>query len=109
MISKKISCSLVAFATIAIANWAYQQSNKEEIVLSELAMENVEALANNENSGSTITGECSSSVVIVTECKVVCPKCGTEWYPETRVPQAVPRSVSGKCGQCGNSDWSKYN
>ena len=41
---KKILFSAAVIATITIAGWSYQQN--KEIELSDLAMENVEALAN---------------------------------------------------------------
>ena len=44
---KKI-IGVIAFAAIAAAGWNYQQ-NKNEVQLSDLALENVEALAWDEN------------------------------------------------------------
>ena len=46
---KKILFSVAVIATVAIAGWNYQQN--KEIELSDLAMENVEALANWEGDG----------------------------------------------------------
>ena len=43
---KKYIISMMAVATVAIAGWNYQQN--KEVELSDLAMENVEALARNE-------------------------------------------------------------
>ena len=43
---KKILFSVAVIATVAIAGWNYQQN--KEIELSDLAMENVEALAQGE-------------------------------------------------------------
>ena len=45
---KKIILSVAVVATAAIAGWNYQQS-KQEVELSDLALENVEALAQGEN------------------------------------------------------------
>ena len=44
---KKIILAIAVIATAAIAGWNYQQ-NKQNVVLSDLAMENVEALAKGE-------------------------------------------------------------
>lgn len=46
---KKYIISMMAVATVAIAGWNYQQN--KEVELSDLAMENVEALANEEWGG----------------------------------------------------------
>ena len=45
---KKIILSIAIIATAAIAGWNYQQ-NKQNVVLSDLALENVEALARGES------------------------------------------------------------
>ena len=105
---KKHIIGIIAFAAIAVAaGWGYIQ-NKQNVVLSDLAMENIEALANGESSGGSITGNCYSSVVVVTECKVTCI-CGATWYPTPRVPKATAQNVSGKCGRCGNTHWGAYS
>ncbi len=44
---KKYIISMMAVVTVAIAGWNYQQN--KEVELSDLAMENVEALANTED------------------------------------------------------------
>ena len=44
---KKALYAVAVIATIAIAGWNYQQ-NKQSVELSDLALENVEALARNE-------------------------------------------------------------
>ena len=49
---EKIILSVAVVATAAIAGWNYQQS-KQEVELSDLALENVEALARNEGDGMT--------------------------------------------------------
>lgn len=96
---KKRILGVVIAATVAVAaGWNFNQSKKVE--LSELALANVEALASGE-SGSSITGECSSSVVIVTECRATCI-CGKTWYPSPRVYNASARNLQGRC-TCGYS------
>ena len=47
---KKIFSIVAAVAVVAAAGWSYQQS-KQSVELSDLAMENVEALASSEASG----------------------------------------------------------
>ncbi|MBR5205422.1 MAG: NVEALA domain-containing protein [Paludibacteraceae bacterium] len=79
------------------------------IELSDIAMANVEALAQAENPNSTITGECWESIIAVVECYVVCPSCLTIWYPDERKEKSTPHNVSGKCGKCGNTSWTNYN
>ena len=78
-------------------------------VLSDIAMEKVEALAQTENPNSTIIGECWRSYVVITECQVVCPMCGTAWLPNIRQPYSIAQRVSGSCGECGNTLWDSYN
>ena len=77
-------------------------------VLSDVAMANVEALAQTENPNSTIIGECWRSYVVIEECYVECSKCGKKWYPEESELNSVARNVSGQCS-CGNSSWKNYN
>ena len=58
---KKIILAIAVIATAAIAGWNYQQ-NKQNVVLSDLAMENVEALAKGE-------------VIVGVPCAQVCTNC----------------------------------
>ena len=52
---KKHIIGIIAFAAITVvAGWGYIQ-NKQNVVLSDLALENVEALADNENSEANCT------------------------------------------------------
>ena len=51
---------VIAFAAIAAAGWNYQQ-NKNEVQLSDLALENVEALAWDENKSNYHLFPCPSS------------------------------------------------
>lgn len=48
---KKYILGIAVIATAAIAGWNYQQ-NQESVELSDLALENVEALARDEGSGN---------------------------------------------------------
>ena len=56
MIAKKYFGLLAAVAVVAAAGWNYQQ-NKQYDGLSELAIENVEALANGESTSNTGPGK----------------------------------------------------
>ena len=58
---KKRILGLMAIVVIAaVAAWnVYMSQSKNEMALSDVALENVEALANNEG-GSTCSGNCSS-------------------------------------------------
>ena len=100
----------VAFvAAIAMVSSINVFNAQKSEPLSDIALANVEALAQMENPNSTITGECWGSVVAVVECYVVCPSCLTIWYPDERKEKSTPHNVSGKCGVCGNTSWEKYN
>lgn len=103
---KKYFDIIVIVAMAVTAGWNFNQ-NQIKVELSDLALANVEALAQNET-GSSITGNCKSSVVTVTECKAVCI-CGAIWYPSPRVPKAVASNVSGRCSKCGSTHWNAYN
>lgn len=46
---KKIILAVAVVATAAIAGWNYQQ-NQDKVEMSDLTMDNIEALASNENS-----------------------------------------------------------
>lgn len=73
---KKYIISMMAVATVAIAGWNYQQN--KEVELSDLAMENVEALANEEWGGGkycqwdATNGYCtryaSGPICLLTDC-----------------------------------------
>ena len=97
---------IIVVALFACCN-VYKTGNS--ITLSDIAKANVEALAQTENSNSTIIGECWESMIAVVECYVVCPSCLTVWYPDERKEKSTPHNVSGKCGKCGNTSWTKYN
>ena len=68
---KKYIISMMAVATVAIAGWNYQQN--KEVELSDLAMENVEALANGESESNL---DCEGLLGI---CSFECDKCGADW------------------------------
>ena len=68
---KKYIISMMAVATVTIAGWNYQQN--KEIELSDLAMENVEALANGESESNL---DCEGLLGI---CSFECDKCGADW------------------------------
>ena len=68
---KKILFSVAVIATVAIAGWNYQQN--KEVDLSDLAMENVEALANGESESNL---DCEGLLGI---CSFECDKCGADW------------------------------
>ena len=97
--NKIIGIVIVAVVDVVAMLNIYMANNK--LALSDLALENVEALANIEAS-SSITGKCNGSVVIVVECSVYCWKCGRTWYPSPRQPKSVAADVKGSC-VCGNS------
>ena len=94
-------------AIVVVAGINVYNAQKIE-VLSDIAMANVEALAQTENPNSTIIGECWRSYVVIEECYVECSKCGKKWYPEESEFNSVARNVSGQCS-CGNSSWKNYN
>lgn len=63
---KKIILAIAVIATAAIAGWHYQQ-NKQNVVLSDLAMENVDALAKGE-------------VIVGVPCAQVCTNCWCVYF-----------------------------
>ena len=105
MRKKIVGIAVVAVVAIVAMLNIYTSENK--LVLSDLALENIEALANTEAS-SSITGKCNGSVVIIVECSVYCWKCGRTWYPSPRKPKSVAAEVKGSCA-CGNNSWNSYN
>ncbi|MDH6313626.1 hypothetical protein M2137_002416 [Parabacteroides sp. PFB2-10] len=106
---KKKIIGLVMVAAIAAAGWNVYQSGSQ-VSLSELGLANVEALAQDETElEDGIKGECRSSLVIVVDCQVRCPICGTIWKTDPIIPKANAVSVSGKCSKCGNTHWGAYN
>lgn len=54
---KKSILAIAVIATAAIAGWNYQQ-NQESVEMSDLTLENVEALARNEISSGYATKDC---------------------------------------------------
>lgn len=106
---KKIFFNVIFVAVIAVVAGINVFNAQKTEILSDVAMANVEALAQVQNSGSTITGNCFGSIVTVTECRVICWQCGFIWLPEERQPKSSARNVEGKCGVCGNDSWNSYN
>lgn len=104
---KKILSTAFAVVIMAVAGYnVYLSQTKSD--LSELALANVEALANIDYGTSGIKGYCNQSYIIITECQVFCFVCKNTWYPETRIPKATAYDVSGSC-RCGNTNWGYYN
>lgn len=68
---KKALDAAAVIATVTIAGWNYQQN--KEVELSDLAMENVEALANGESESNL---DCEGLLGI---CSFECDKCGADW------------------------------
>ena len=68
---KKALDAAAVIATITIAGWNYQQN--KEVELSDLAMENVETLANGESESNL---DCEGLLGI---CSFECDKCGADW------------------------------
>lgn len=100
----------MALAVAAVCGYNVYLSQTEEN-LSELALANVEALAQNDvttEKESTIKGDCLYSVVYTCECKVICFKCKAIWYPSPRRLKSAAHDVTGSCS-CGNAEWSDYN
>ena len=90
---KKVVFAVVAVAVVAAAGWSYQQS-KQSVELSDLAMENVEALATGE-----VEIQCDSySVVII--CQKTCPSCGRVWKAINGYGN--PGNLRGTCS-CGKT------
>ena len=96
---KKTTLALVV--TLATGYGVYTSQQKPE--LSELALANIEALANGENS-SSITAHCDPvSIVVTSKCFVICPSCYTEWRPfGSPTGKTDVSSISGccSCGYC---------
>ena len=68
---KKALYAVAVIATVTIAGCNYQQN--KEVELSDLAMENVEALANGESESNL---DCEGLLGI---CSFECDKCGADW------------------------------
>lgn len=87
---------------VSIVSWNIRE-NRDEAELSDLALENIEALAWEEGS-SSITADCDPiSVVVTAKCVVICPSCFTEWRPSGNLTgKTVTSSIRGccSCGYC---------
>ena len=69
---KKNMVKVALVAVVGLIAGINMLNTQKSDVLSDVAMANVEALAQVQNSGSTITGNCLGSIVTVTECRVIC-------------------------------------
>ena len=108
---KKIFSATFVVAMMAVAGYnVYMSQTKYE--MSDLALANVEALANNGEGSifeSTIKASCVNQTILYTgECHVKCGLCKTIWYPANRVQKAKATNVTGHCS-CGYSNWYEYN
>lgn len=63
----KILSTVIVAAITFIGGWNYNQS-KNETILSELALANIEALASDESSGCTVRVSCGSNINDYVEC-----------------------------------------
>lgn len=70
---KKIIGAIVVVALAITTSWNYQQ-NKQSAELSDLAIANVEALAENESS------EILTCEGWLGRCSVKCSRCGLDWW-----------------------------
>lgn len=71
---KKIMYAVACVALAAIAGWNYQQS-KQNVELSDLALENVEALASGEGGVQCYTNSSYTSICNIYDNYAPCP-CG---------------------------------
>ena len=99
----------VAFvAAIALVSGINVFNSQKTENLSDVVLANVEALAMDEVHDNIIRGKCEKAYHVTTECHVECG-CGTIWYPEQRMQNAIATNVSGRCKNCGNTMWNSYN
>lgn len=88
----KLIIGFIAVAVAALAGWNIIKS-QDEVILSELALENVEALARGE-----VTAECGNISAVI--CKATCSSCGKVY--ETKEAPGPASKVEGKCS-CGGT------
>jgi hypothetical protein len=101
MNKKKFFAGVFALVLAVAAGYGVKNSMNNDAQLSDRAIANIEALANNESDGGGITGECWQGISL-TNCSVTCPKCNTRWEPNPKVPRANAVNIKGKC-RCGFS------
>ena len=87
---KKIFGAVLIAAMALAAGWNFNQS-KNEVVLSDLALANVEALASGE-----VKADCGNMAAVI--CKATCSKCG-KTYKTSQSPGPAS-NVRGNC-TCG--------
>ena len=103
-INKKGISGTVAVLLVATIVAFNVNVNSKEKGLSDISLANIEALADESGSGSTITGDCEKkSIVYLPECHAICSNilCGKTWYPNPRVPHADSKNLRGHCS-CGH-------
>lgn len=99
-IKTRVLLSVLSIALAAIAGWNIVES-QNKIELSDLALANVEALAQGEGS-SSITANCDPiSVVVTSKCVVICPRCYKEWRPSGSPTGKTDISSIRGCCSCG--------
>lgn len=87
---KKIIGAVLITAMAVTVGWNFNQS-KKEIILSDLALANVEALARGE-----VTASCGNMTPVI--CRAICTLCGTV-YKTSQAPGPAS-NVIGTCS-CG--------
>ena len=93
IMKKKLFTGLAVLVIATIVAWNVNYNSQDG--MSDLALANVEALAD-----SVVTGQCQGSVVFVTECYVRCPCCGHYLTPNPPQPNSTSHSVGGTCPVC---------
>ena len=89
---------VVAIMTVAGFNVYMNQAKSD---LSEMALANIEALADpefDENKKGEVQLKCNVSTVV--KCETTCPKCYAKWFPPYN-KYGVCTDVRGTCS-CGN-------
>lgn len=89
---EKLIIGFVAVFVAALAGWNINK-NQNEMILSELALANVEALAQGE-----ATAECGNMTPVI--CKATCSRCGKVY--ETKEAPGPASKVEGTCS-CGGT------
>lgn len=97
MSKKRILNGIFALALLVTIGFGVQKSLKSDFELNNLALMNVEALADGE-SGSGISGRCTGTST--NKCDWRCPSCNRLW--ESQSTGLYLESISGTC-LCGHS------
>lgn len=93
MIRKLFKAALLIVMIAVTVGWNFNQSKKGK-PMSELALANIEALANNE-----VTANCGNMTPVL--CKAICSWCGAT-YTTSQAPGSAS-NVQGSCTICGHS------